>query len=282
MVPSASSPASGIERTSSRAIVIVSIGARPWIEYSKACFERYGKMHNIDIFVESEYPTASEFPMPDLPDNPGRNNKLAYACKTFFAWKYLACHGFEQVLIVDDSCCIRPSAPDPFKLVPLDCWGITRTSSHHALDITFTAIKEFIGKTGAAEIEYVVSDYMNSGVILYGAETVAAIEPDKICACAELLFSRAPHQTLTYFLMKSGGVRSFHLPKAFNVIPTVGRLSPERRQRLKDVVPFLRDDIFISHITGFHRHRDILIRQIAETYMKEFDSIQAERSLEEP
>lgn len=112
-----------------RAIVMVSMGERPWLDHTAGTFARYAASCSATMHVEREAPSASEFPFPDMPDRPGRRMKRAYACKVFFAWKYLEYHGYDRVMIVDDTCCVRAGTPDAFALVPPGACGITRTSN---------------------------------------------------------------------------------------------------------------------------------------------------------
>lgn len=245
------------------AIVMVSIGDRPWRSAAAKTFEAYGRKCNADFYLETSFPRDFEFP--PLPDQPGRPNKAAYACKSYFGWRYLESH--PMVLVVDDTCCVRRSTPDVFSLVSQGACGFTQTSPQHA-EKSFGTIRRFVAEQGLADIPYVANEYMNSGVMVYDRLMRDAIGPDRINFAAELLFATYPHQTLTYFLLKSAEVPCCILPKAFNSFPAMNLPSSVRRN-LADVRPYLTKSKYIYHVSAGYTHRAALVQQVSEEFLSE-------------
>ena len=100
------------------AIITISIGNRPWSNYTIPSMEHYAGVCGADFFVERFPPLREELPLPELAPSPGRRNKIAYAAKSFFPWKYIELYGYDRVLVLDDTCCIRRNAESIFDLVP--------------------------------------------------------------------------------------------------------------------------------------------------------------------
>lgn len=258
-----------------RAIVILSAGTRPWLDGVLKTFDYYAAECGASVHVERELPSKEEFPFPDMPDRPGRANKLAYACKTYFAWKYLAEYGYDRVLFVDDTCCVKANTPNIFDLVPFGHLGYVVTGASHA-EISFAEIAEYIKTRSLPEIEYNFEDYMNSGVLVYDRTMTEALSKERVCAAASLMVSALPHQTLTYYLIKSANIPMFSLPKAFNTVPAVGLPRPVRKE-MTDIREYIRDNIYIYHVTGVYNHRDVLISQITERFISEWEEFLSER-----
>jgi hypothetical protein len=214
-----------------------------------------------ELIVEREAPSLSDLPLPELADRPGRRHKRLYACKSFFAWKHLT-DGFEQVLVIDDSCCIDPRAPDIFNRVPEGHVGYTRTGQSDARK-SFSDIARFIAANGLPEIEYDVDLYMNSGVMVYDRAAIPALAPEAIAAARDLLFSAFPHQSLSYYLLRAAGLPMRAVDRKFNTVPAVG-LEKEVRRALTDIRPHLSSGVYIHHVTGMYRHRDQLIPQVCD------------------
>jgi len=250
------------------AIVMPSIGDRPWARASGKTFQIYADRIGADLHMVSEYPDHAAFPFPDLADEPGRKHKRAYACKTYFAWSYLADHGYDRVLVVDDTCVVRPTAPSLFDLVPEGMCGYTGTNPRHA-HRSFDGIRSFMSDQGLPPIDFNPVRYMNSGVMLYDRAAVDAIHKDKICAAADLMFSPFPNQSLTYYLLESGDVARFLIPKTYNAIPAAGMKKVER-QRIKNIVPHMQDRVQIFHITSaYAARREKFVRQIAKQVIED-------------
>ncbi|WP_439594421.1 hypothetical protein [Falsiroseomonas sp.] len=249
-----------------RAIVMLSVGERDWRGHAAATFERYAERCGARLHVETALPDFAEFPLPDLPDTSGRPNKRAYACKTFFAWKHLQA-GYDRVLFVDDTCCVRLGTPDLFDLVPRGALGGVGSSKLHA-QLSFDDITRFVARRGCAPIEMIHDEYMNSGVLVYDRSFMAAIAPKRVIDAKRLLMSKLPHQTLTYYLIKSRGIPFHVLPRIFNTVPAAKLDRPTRRS-LDDIRPHLDHKAFIYHLTGIYRQRGALVQQIADILLNE-------------
>lgn len=250
------------------AIVMPSIGVRPWVFGCAETFRRYCQVHGFEFFLETEWPSLEEFPLPELPNYPGRRHKRAYGAKTYFAWKYLHA-GYDRVLIVDDTCVIRASTPSVFELVPFGSCGYTRTSSDHAKE-SFDFLTDFTERRGETPLCYDATLYMNSGFVVYDQSMLSALAPQKVIDAQELLFARFPHQTLTYYLLRRAAVPQAELSKAFNKMPAL-ELDAESRKNLQDVRPFLRKSIYVYHISAFYLFREQLLEQIYHKFLDEWE-----------
>lgn len=248
--------------TEKTAIAMISIGDRPWVKKSGATFQHYCDRIGATFEIVSSYPSRADFPLPDLPDSPGRKNKLAYACKAYFAWDFLANRGFSRVVIVDDTCCVSPLAPDIFAAVPEGHCGFTGTSATHA-EMSFETIRRFVEARGLEDVPYRTDRYMNSGVMVYDQASREAFHKDRIVEAADLLYARYPNQTLTYYLLMRAAVPMTRMPKAFNSLPASDIPKSERKQ-LVQISPYLKDGIFIYHVTGSFGNRQLIVEQIAD------------------
>ena len=249
------------------AIITISIGNRPWSNYTIPSMEHYAGVCGADFFVERFPPLREELPLPELAPSPGRRNKIAYAAKSFFPWKYIEIYGYDRVLVLDDTCCIRRNAESIFDLVPRGYCGIKKTSPRHA-QVSFRFIDSLVKAGMLKEVAYNEDYYMNSGVILYDRICVEAIRPEKIVYAAQLLYSRYPHQTLAYYLFMLGNVPLFFYPDQFNCLPA-RRLPLDQRANIEDVRPYLEDDVRIYHVTGKYKHRNLIVRQICDYFLHE-------------
>lgn len=249
-----------------RAIVMVSIGMRQWRDLSAESFAHYARMIGANFHLETRSPSRRDLPLPDMPDAPGRANKTAYASKAYFVFKYLSM-GYDQVLVVDDTCIAAQSAPDIFRLVPPEHCGFKRTDRKSAA-ISFETIRAFQARRREEPIEFSAKEYMNSGFLVYDSSMRDAFSPEKIVDSSDLLFCKFPNQSLTYYLLKKANIKLFLIPEGFNVIPG-GDLSSGGRKALRDVQPYL-GDIYVYHVTSHFAHRSKIIRQIYDHVAQEW------------
>ena len=258
-------PNAGTDREK-RAIVVVSIGDRPWLDASLSTIRPYAETCGADLVVERELPSVGLGRIPTMPDKPGRRNKAAYACKTYFAWQALS-EGYDRVLMLDDTCCVAADAPSIFDATPKGHLGYTGTGVRHA-EKSFAAIERLVRTGAMPAVPFDTRLYMNSAVLLYDKCHADALRPELINASASLLYSLYPHQTLTYYLSRLGRFEAFRLPKSFNSMPAL-HLRRWRRRYLWDVRPYLKDTEWIYHITGAYRFRERLIGQVADYMLHE-------------
>ncbi|MFW5642261.1 MAG: hypothetical protein ACOCY0_05800, partial [Roseicyclus sp.] len=122
-----------------RAIVVVSIGNRPWLDASLSTIRPYAETCGADLLVRRDLPDGALAKIRTMPAKPGRPNKAAYACKTYFAWEALS-DGYDRVLMLDDTCCVAADAPDIFDATPRGHLGYTGTGVKHARK-SFAAIE---------------------------------------------------------------------------------------------------------------------------------------------
>lgn len=249
---------------SKRAILVLSVGDRPWVSSACLTWQNYADKCNADLIVERELPSLEEFPLDELPDKPGRANKRAYACKAYLPWKYLK-KGYEQVLMLDDTCCVSKEADNIFELAPKDCVALTRTGVEHALE-SFRYIVERAKKEKLPFINnFNTLDYGNTGVVLYNKSNIDALSPEKIIKASSLLFNKLPHQTLFYYLMRTGKVPFKMLSGDFNKVPGINAgITLDERKNLKEIGDLFDENIQIYHITGMSRNRRSLIEDIVK------------------
>jgi hypothetical protein len=244
--------------TAGRAIVMVSLGDRQWRDLPAETFAHYARKTGADFYLETELPARQEFPFPDMPDRPGRDNKIAYASKAYFVFKYLGM-GYERLLIVDDTCLAAPETPDVFDLVPLRQCGFKKTDRKSA-EISFASIRKFQSQRGEDPISLSASHYMNSGFLIYDTSMRDAFSPQRIIDAKDLLYCKFPNQSLTYYLLKRAKTELFPLPAGFNMLPA-RHLPSGSRRAIRDVSPYLGDG-YVYHVTSHFAHRRKIIRQI--------------------
>lgn len=253
-----------------KAIAMISIGDRPWSKKSGATFKHYCDRIGAEFQIIDSYPSQEAFPLPDMPDSPGRKHKRAYACKAYFAWDLLENQGFSSVVVVDDTCCVSPLAPDIFAAVPAGHCGFTGTSALHA-EMSFETIRKYLRARDLEDVPYRTDRYMNSGVMVYDEASRLALHKDRIVEAADLLYARYPNQTLTYYLLQRAGVPMVRMSKAFNSLPASDIPKSERKQ-LTDIARHLRDDIFIYHVTGSFGNRQLIVEQIATHLLAQWEA----------
>jgi hypothetical protein len=253
-------------RAAPKAIVMVSIGARAWRDLPAETFARYAQITGADFYLETQIPSAQELPLPAMPDTPGRRNKIAYASKAYFVFKYLSM-GYDKVIIVDDTCIVSRIAPNIFEIVPPMHCGF-RTSDRKSARKSFEAIRAFQTKREEDPLSFDATQYMNSGFMLYDASMRSAFAPERIIDAKELLYSKFPNQTLTYYLLKRSSTKLFRLPEGFNVVPA-NHLSRRRRKSIQDVRPHL-GKANVYHVTSAYVHRMEIIEQIYDHVTREW------------
>ena len=247
-----------------KAVVMISLGVRPWLAHTLTGAKAYAQRCGADFFLEDTEPSHEEFPLPYLPDSPGRPNKIAYAMKCYVPWKYLS-QGYERVLVVDDTCCFNPGAKSLFDIVPSGTTGIRPTNKEHA-ERSYKFIRKKARKHAEIDaVEFDLDYYLKSSVVLYDKSAMPALAPDQVIPAAPLLFASHPHQTLLFFLFLKWRPPVSQYPGHFNKIPGFA-LSKQERFAIANIKPYLSSKISIYHITGGYRHREALIGQICDFF----------------
>ena len=258
-----------MEHKIKRAIVMISIGDRPWADASFATFQRYAKKFDADAHLLKEDVPLSEFDLGEFRKTKSRPNKRAYALKSYIPWKFMA-EGYDKVVLVDDSCSVHPYATSIFEEVPEGHIGYTRTNAIHA-QISFDMIADFQSSNGEELIELNPKHYANSGVVVYDRKFMDAFDPKLIFEAKELLYNRYPHQTLLYYLVKKSKVPVKMIPKKFNSMPGIHLEKPVRATL--DSIEGLLDleKTFISHYPGSYKKREILIQKTSLEFLRMWD-----------
>lgn len=245
-------------------VLILSAGNRPWISVVEKMGQNYAERCGADFVIERNLPGTEELKLPPLPDKPGRKNKLAYAAKAYLPWKYLN-QGYDRVLMLDDTCCIKSDTENLFDLVPVGYTGVSKTSQSHALRSFAIIDKEVNAKRLPRLHSYNTDKYGNTGVVLYDKSALEALNPKNIIKAKRLLLLSFPHQTLFYYLMESNGAPIFKFPKQFNMMPG-SNLKKEEKRNLNEIGDFFDEKVQIYHVTGSFKNREKLIRSIASAY----------------
>jgi hypothetical protein len=246
------------------AIVMLSIGRRPWASAAFATFERYAERVGSDAIFVTEPPSILDFDIGDMTKKPGRTNKSAYALKSFIPWSLMQNDGFDRILMVDDTCVIHPYAGNIFDDVPNGKVGYTKTTGAHArTSFDYISNSKFVND----EINFNEDFYGNSGVVLYDKSSISAFSPTEIVEHKDLLYCTFPHQTLFYYLLQKHKVDTHILPKKYNLAPALNIPNEERRNLLDISEHISLDTNFIMHFTGAYRNREELIKQTAGIYI---------------
>lgn len=242
---------------------MMSLGDRPWARSAFGTFEVYAKLHGLDAFFISD-DDAHDLPYSEPETRRGRPNKRAYALKSYFAWRYLEHHGYDKVLMVDDTCVIHPDSPNIFNEHPGADVVFTTTSKHHArrshLHILATPLASHVGLLVHHE------RYANSGVVIYDKQASHAFEPEEIVGAQELLTAKYPHQTLLYYLVEKHGLEVGLISKKWNRLPGL-ELAREDRAELRTVRDYVdAENNYLMHFTGGYKHRGVLVEDLAQYY----------------
>lgn len=246
-------------------ILMLSIGDRPWAKSSFETFQRYADRYGADAKLITEDTYQDQLDLGTFELKRGRDNKRAYALKSFLPWLYME-NGYDRVVMVDDSCSVHPFARSIFEEVPKGHIGWTGTSTKHAR-ISFQEIAEFQEKKGEELIYFDEKKYANSGVVLYDIESKDAFSPDNIVAAKHLLYNRFPHQTLLYYLAVKGNAKIYRMPKEFNSMPAVFLDRAERNTMTsaKKYLDFQKQSI--THFSGIYRSRNLLIEETSSYFL---------------
>lgn len=256
-----------------RAILMLSIGDRPWARCAFETFERYAEKIGADAHLVTEDPPATEFDLGVFRATTSRPNKRAYALKSYIPWKFMS-KGYDQVVMVDDSCSVHPYATSIFDEVPRGFIGYTRTSATHA-ELSFQVIRDFQQETGERPIEFNPKHYANSGVVVYDRLFMDAFDPQKILEAKLLLYAKYPHQTLLYYLVKNSEIPVRMMPKKFNGMPGM-RLGKDQRRQLSSIEGIVDlEAVYITHYSGAYRNRRDLITQTSRWFLQLWDQCEA-------
>jgi lipopolysaccharide biosynthesis glycosyltransferase len=240
-----------------KAIVVVSIGNRPWDHSVFSLINRYAEKVDADFFVETEIDNkVKEISLL----NQKRKNIHAFTMKSYVVWKYLKT--YDQLLVLDDTCCVSPLTPDLFDIVPLGHLGYVTEPKVGKDRFAFLRSK-------TSNIEYDREHYMNSGVLLYSKEQRPFFSLESIRDNGWTFSCKFPHQAFTYYTSKKNNFKIFNLPYCFNYIPMVYTLPRKERKELKDPTLFVDEKNFIYHVTSAYRHRQLLIEKTCELLEKD-------------
>jgi len=252
---------------SDKAIVMISIGFRPWRKYTSSTFKRYCAQHGFDFHLVFDERELVGPRLTGIEEMKGRRNKHVYAGKTFLAWKYIKEKGYQRVAIVDDSCSIAPDCPDLFEVVPEGSLGGTRPPEYEAKESLGFIVQH---RNIAMLPELDAKDYVRSGILIYSQDIEPVIAPSEIEKNADLLNSPLPHQTLTYYLCKSQNYPIFVMDDAFLHLPQP-EYPHQQRRLMKRVFTKQLYSGYIWAVSGVYRHRYLVVTDISFKLMYRWD-----------
>jgi hypothetical protein len=238
---------------------MISIGYRPWNRFTRRTFQAYCQAHNYDFAFIDDDAELKGVDLDALTDERGRKNKHIYGGKAYIPWRYLVEYGYQRVAVVDDSCSISADCPPLFDLVPENSLGGTRTFANHA-QISFEQIRKHM--PDGENVDYNTNDYMRSTLLVYGSSLADAISPCRTKSASSLLNSKHPHQTLTYYLMKTKKIPFFILDPAFLRLPGLDLPDADRR-RMKRMRAADWEGAYVWAVTSVYRYRLVLASRIA-------------------
>jgi hypothetical protein len=243
------------------AVITLSVGPpRIWAKTVSKLTQDYADRIGADFFYIDKIKTEVDSIL-EMPEKPGRRFKYPYALKAYVVWKYLK--KYERILVIDDTCCISKLAPNIFDHVPLGCVGHPWEPENHA-EVSFKTIREYLPESDWKKLKFDPSLYMNSGVLVFDRSHRDIFSPENILKAKDLLYSKYPHQTLAYYLLRKHKAKMHLLPSNWHVIPGFGQIGSAARKELRKPDKYMRDDIYIYHVTGLYNHRDELIQNLVK------------------
>lgn len=245
------------------AVVMMSLGDRPWARNAFGTFEVYASRYGIDAFFIAT-DDAADLRYTEPIGASGRPNKRAYALKSYYAWRFLSHYGYDKVLMVDDTCVIHPESPNIFAEQPTAEVVFTTTSRHHAE----RSHRHIMSTSLAGDVPPTVAQnrYANSGVVIYDKRALHAFAPDQIVGAGELLTAKYPHQTLLYYLVEKHALEVGLIPKKWNRLPGLDlpRVSRSVLRSAREYVDV--ENNYLMHFTGGYKYRGELVEDLAEYY----------------
>lgn len=248
-----------------KAVVMLSIGGnRSWAEYAINSFRRIGPKWGADVHLITE-DKAWDLDTSDLKRQPGRENKRAYALKTYYPWLFLTHHAYNKVLLVDDSCVVHPHSPNPFDEYYGSEIAVTRTASKHARE-SFSHLAGLAQEGRLDNVPQNTRVYGNTGVVLYDQSVASGITPSEVHKARDSLYSRFPHQTLFYYLHRKNALNVSLMNKRWNLVPGLS-LEREERKGLADATQYADlKNFYIMHFTGMYKNRGALVKGLSLHY----------------
>lgn len=252
---------------SDKAIVMISIGLRPWRKYTSGTFKRYCDQHGFDFYLVTDEQELVGPRLAGIEEIKGRRNKHVYAGKTFLAWKYITEKGYQRIAIVDDSCSIRPDCPNLFDIVPFGFLGGVQSGIKHAKE-SFDFIAQHRNQVMLPKFD--AKDYVLSGILIYSQDIEPVIAPSEIEKNADLLNCNMPHQTLTYYLCKAQNYPIYLMDEAFLRLPQPDCFQRQRRL-IKNVTSNQLSSGYIWAVSGVYRHRYLVVTDISIKLLYRWD-----------
>ncbi|MEW5755400.1 MAG: hypothetical protein AB1810_03790 [Pseudomonadota bacterium] len=237
-----------------KAIVVVSLGYRPFFFWSRPSLQAYAKNIGADFLVIDRL-SLPESVMQSLARRKSRRPHLrAYVQKMFSLWETLGI--YDRVILLDDSCLALPSAPDLFAAVPEEAIGGFDESSKsdyisHLRDNQFMTERRGVG----------AGVYFNTGVLCVSTQHKELFSAATLVENIDLFESAYPDQAYLNALLRQRSIAVHRLPESWNFTPIADYRDPRERDSFtlsqKEVECCLRQHIL--HITGFFKRRHMLI-----------------------
>jgi hypothetical protein len=249
------------QRPSLRAIVIVANGEshRRFCSLTMPSVLAYSERVKADlVFISHDELIPAALSVAASMSKPARVNLPAYLLKLLAVHDALA--RYERVLLLDSTCFVRETTPDLFQLVP----------EHAVGGFDEGTLTDFAAAPAdrrlAAELRQIdLSVYLNTGVLMLSRAHRAICAPESLLANADLCVGPYADQLYVNTLIVQHAIAVHLLDRSLNYLPIFDYPNPDKRVVTAleaHELELLRREAHIVHCTGYHKHREAILRQI--------------------
>lgn len=264
------------------AVVTLSIGDRPFFEYTSKSIKEYANKIGADYHSVLEYKVPSQYKDIKIGRTHYANNE-AYFIKLLVIRDFL--EKYDRVIFLDDTCVVNTDCPDLFNIVPRNFVGAHNEGILEWPDAALVA-KDIFNELDLPANFLAKHDYINTGVLVFSKEHLSLLSDKSIIELGEqgLFNNECPEQTYLNYVLLKNNTPTFFLPHHFNrmhihkekpgerVNYTNYTLEQQREQLYEDfdfididyIQPGRTNHAFIWHIVSFYRpkYRVKLIKRL--------------------
>ena len=282
-----------------KAVVTLSIGDRPFTEYTLKSIKEYAEK------IDADYIEVLEYDVPERYDSipTGREGNMAYIAKLLVIRDYLEI--YDRIIFLDDSCVVNSDCPNLFDIVPVNFIGANNEGVLEWPKAAQATIDLFNMSKLTKNI-LTKHDYINVGVMVFSKEHRFLLSDERIINLGKLgYFNNGwPEQTYLNYLLSKDNVPVFYLPHHFNRMNVHKEKLGERvnysnytldqrREQYwqykdfdflipQDILPGRTNHAFIWHLTSFweDRPRFLLAKRLYEIsrFQNNFYTVGLQRS----